>query len=64
MSKLTKTIAIVSHRLSAVRHASSIITLDRGRITESGTHQQLMQAGGYYARTFRLQEMEEDLNAT
>jgi len=59
-----KTIIIVSHRLSAVRHASGIITLDRGRIAESGTHQQLMQAGGYYARMFRLQEMEEDLNAT
>jgi ATP-binding cassette subfamily B protein len=59
-----KTIIIVSHRLSAVRHASGIITLDRGRIAESGTHQQLMQTGGYYARMFRLQEMEEDLNAT
>ncbi len=59
-----KTIVIVSHRLSAVRHADAIITLERGRITESGTHRQLMQTGGYYARTFRLQEMEEDLNAT
>ena len=59
-----KTIIIASHRLSAVRHAEAIITLDRGRITESGTHRQLMQTDGYYARTFRLQEMEEGLNAT
>ncbi len=59
-----KTIIIASHRLSAVRHAEAIITLDRGRIIESGTHRQLMQTDGYYARTFRLQEMEEGLNAT
>ena len=59
-----KTIIIASHRLSAVRYAEAIITLDKGRITESGTHRQLMQTGGYYARMFRLQEMEEGLHAT
>jgi len=57
-----KTIIIASHRLSAVSYADQIISLDRGRIVESGTHGQLMAAGNYYARTFRLQEIEEDLN--
>ena len=55
-----KTIIIVSHRLSAVRFADQIITLDRGRIVESGTHPELMANDRYYARTYRLQEIEEE----
>jgi ATP-binding cassette subfamily B protein len=55
-----KTIIIVSHRLSAVRFADQIITLDRGRIVESGTHSELMATDGYYAKTYRLQEIEEE----
>jgi len=55
-----KTIVIVSHRLSALRFADRIITLDRGRISESGTHSELMANNKYYAKTFRLQEIEEE----
>lgn len=55
-----KTIIIVSHRLSALRFADRIITLDRGRIVESGTHSELMTKDTYYAKTFRLQEIEEE----
>jgi ATP-binding cassette subfamily B protein len=58
-----KTVVIVSHRLSAVSHADRIIALDQGRIAESGTHRQLMESNKYYAKTFRLQEIEEDVNA-
>ena len=58
-----KTIIIVSHRISAVRFADQIITLEQGRITEQGAHQDLIATNGYYARAFRLQELEEDLNA-
>ena len=58
-----KTIIIVSHRLSAVSHADQIISLDQGRVVESGTHSQLMASNNYYAKTFHLQEIEEDLNA-
>jgi ATP-binding cassette subfamily B protein len=58
-----KTIVIVSHRLSALKHADRIIALDQGRIVESGSHRQLITADGYYARTFRLQEIEEELYA-
>ncbi len=57
-----KTIIIVSHRLSAVSYADQIISLDQGRMVESGTHAQLMASNNYYARTFQLQEIEEDLN--
>jgi ATP-binding cassette subfamily B protein len=59
----SRTVIIASHRMSAVRFADTIITLDGGRIVESGHHQTLMSAGGYYARTYRLQEIEEDWHA-
>jgi len=59
-----KTIIIVSHRLSAVRFAHQIITLDQGSIVESGTHTRLMENNRYYAKTFRLQEIEEGLEVT
>ena len=58
-----KTIIIVSHRLSAVSYADRIITLDLGHIIECGTHRQLMESNKYYAKTYHLQEIEEDLNA-
>ncbi len=59
----SRTIIIVSHRLSAVQFADHIIALDKGSIMESGTHGELMELGRYYAKTFRLQEIEEDVNA-
>ncbi|MGD8990323.1 MAG: ABC transporter ATP-binding protein [Desulfobacterales bacterium] len=59
-----KTIIIVSHRISAVRFADQIITLEQGHITERGAHQDLIATDGYYAKAFRLQELEEDLNAS
>ncbi len=59
----TRTIVIVSHRMSAVRYADTIVTLDDGRIVESGTHQELIGTNRYYARTYRLQEIEEDWHA-
>lgn len=49
------TVLLISHRLSTVRHADRIVMLDRGRITESGTHDELMQRNGAYAAMFRLQ---------
>jgi ATP-binding cassette subfamily B protein len=56
-----RTLIIVSHRISAVKFADRIITLKQGRITESGTHEQLIQDDTYYAKTFRLQQIEEEL---
>jgi len=59
----TRTIMIASHRMSAVRYADTIVTLDDGRIVESGTHRELIGTNHYYARTYRLQEIEEDWHA-
>lgn len=57
-----KTIIIVSHRLSAVQSADTIIVLANGQIVETGTHAELMENNRYYARTFRMQEIEEENN--
>ena len=55
-----KTIIIVSHRLSALGFADQIIALEKGRMVESGNHAELMAQDKYYAKTFRLQEIEEE----
>ena len=56
-----KTLLIASHRLSAVRHADRIVVMDNGRIRSSGSHKELMRASGYYAKAYRLQELENAL---
>jgi subfamily B ATP-binding cassette protein HlyB/CyaB len=50
-----RTVFIIAHRLSSVRQADRIITLDRGRIVEDGTHEELAHTGGRYANLLRLQ---------
>jgi ATP-binding cassette subfamily B protein len=46
---------IISHRFSTVRMADHIIVLNKGRITEQGSHQELLNSGGQYASLFKLQ---------
>lgn len=50
-----RTALVVAHRLSTVRAADLIVVLDAGRIVETGTHDELVVAGGHYARLNELQ---------
>jgi ATP-binding cassette subfamily B multidrug efflux pump len=54
-----RTAVIASHRVSAVRDASWIIVLDRGRVVEEGTHDVLITAGGRYSALLSRQQLEE-----
>jgi ATP-binding cassette subfamily B protein len=59
-----RTALIVAHRVSTVRHADLIIVLDRGRIVERGTHEELVVKNGPYAEMYRKQLLEEELAAS
>ena len=50
-----RTVLIIAHRLSAVRHAHRILTIEHGRIVEDGSHDELIHARGRYATLYRLQ---------
>jgi subfamily B ATP-binding cassette protein HlyB/CyaB len=50
-----RTVLVIAHRLSTVRGADRIITIDQGRLAEDGTHDELMRSGGRYANLHRLQ---------
>lgn len=50
-----RTTIIVTHRLSLVRDCDRILVIDEGRVMESGTHEQLVEKDGWYARMYRLQ---------
>jgi len=50
-----RTLLVIAHRLSTVRTADRIVTLDRGRLVEDGSHDSLIKTGGRYASLHRLQ---------
>ena len=52
-----RTSIVIAHRLSTIRHADEIIVLQKGEIVERGTHDELMQRGGYYYKLVQMQEV-------
>ncbi len=50
-----RTVFVIAHRLSTVRRSHRIITIDRGRLVEDGTHDELIKKGGRYATLHRVQ---------
>ncbi|MDF2679559.1 MAG: multidrug transporter permease/ATP-binding protein [Brevibacillus sp.] len=56
-----KTTMITTHRLSAVKHADWVLVLDEGQIIEEGTHEQLLERGGWYKEQYERQQMEAQL---
>ncbi len=55
LKRFSCTQIVIAHRLSTVRNADLILVLDQGHIVERGTHQQLLQRGGFYAHLIKIQ---------
>ena len=55
-----RTVIVIAHRLSTIRRADKIVVIDQGRISETGTHEELVSGGGIYQRLHSLQYIEPD----
>jgi ATP-binding cassette, subfamily B, multidrug efflux pump len=56
-----RTSLIISHRVSSIKHADHIIMIDQGKVSEAGTHQELLELGGAYAELYNKQLLEEEI---
>jgi subfamily B ATP-binding cassette protein MsbA len=50
-----RTTLVIAHRLSTIKHANTIVVLDKGRIVQSGTHDQLVEQDGLYRKLYMMQ---------
>ena len=56
-----RTSIVIAHRLSTVRRADKIVVMEKGRIIETGTHEELLEKGGKYKKLYELQFAEEEI---
>jgi ATP-binding cassette subfamily B protein len=56
-----RTVLLMTHRLRAARAAARVVVIVDGRVVEQGSHDELMRAGGVYARLWRIQQLEEEI---
>jgi len=56
-----RTVIVIAHRISTIRRADKIVVMDKGRISETGTHADLVTGGGIYQRLHALQFVETDM---
>ena len=57
-----KTTIIIAHRVSTLQKADHIAVLTEGELTEYGTHDELIREGGFYAKIYEKQQLEQELN--
>jgi subfamily B ATP-binding cassette protein MsbA len=53
-----RTVIVIAHRISTIRRADKIVVLDKGRIVETGSHDELLVNGGIYRRLHQLQYLD------